>query len=285
MIFRRNGEVIEKLSVQKGGSLLVIVSYAEQLQTDVLLLDRSRARPKEINLTKGRYDGVFDAAISINGDVVFTTGYTEPPKARGLYLIPNRQLHQRTPKVTLLKQVSAFGVEWSPNGKAIAYSTDNDVFLFDYVTGKNLLVNRNARFPVFSPIGNKMAYIHTLPRVFPDQLSIRSLGNLEPLKRVKVGDPPKSAGGWRGLTWSPDGRYLIYTTQNRMKFFADHLYHNTAVPIADGPHEPILDNLSMFGVPAFDWTSTGYAVEPMNRLTTLWGKLKQQDLKLRDYKR
>ena len=131
MIFRRNEEVIEKLSVQKGGSLLVIVAYSEQLQADdIFLLDRSRVRLKEINLTQGRYDGVFDAAISINGDVVFTTGYTEPPKARGLYLIRKHQLHHRIPRVTLLKQVSAFGVEWSPNGKDIAYSTDPMTFFF-----------------------------------------------------------------------------------------------------------------------------------------------------------
>ena len=278
MIFRREEEVIEKLSVQKGGSLLVIVAYSEQVQADVFLLDRSRVRLKEINLTQGRYDGVFDAAISINGDIVFTTGYTEPPKARGLYLIRNHQLHHRIPKVTLLKQVSAFGVEWSPNGKDIAYSTDSDVFLFNYVTGKNLLIKRNAGFPVFSPIGNKIAIVHILPHIFPDQLSIRSLMTLEPLKRVKVGDPPKVAGRWRGLTWSPDGRYLIYTTQNRMKFFTDDLYYNTAVSIADGSHEPILDNFSMFGVPVFDWTSTGYVVESENKLTTLWGKLKQPDL-------
>lgn len=37
----------------------------------------------------------------------------------------------------------------------------------------------------------------------------------------------------------------------------------------------VLEGLSEFGVPSFDWTSTGYAVEPVNRLTTLWGKLKQ----------
>ena len=277
MIFRRGGEVIEKLSVQKGGSFLVFVSYAEQLQEDVFLLDKNRARPKEINLTKGRYDGVSDAAISINGDVVFTTGYTEPPEARGIYLIPNHKLHHRTPKVTLLKHVSAFGVEWAPNGKDIAYSTDSDVFLLNYVTGENVRIDRNTRFPVFSPAGDKIAVTHILPRMFPDQLSIRSLANLEPLKRVKVETPPEFAGGWRGLTWSPDGRYLIYTTQNRMKFFPDYLYHNTAVSIADGPHESILENLSQFGVPAFDWTSIGYAVEPTNKLTTLWGKLKQQD--------
>ena len=41
----------------------------------------------------------------------------------------------------------------------------------------------------------------------------------------------------------------------------------------------ILEGLSEFGVPSFDWTSTRYAVEPENKLTTLWGKLKQQDLR------
>lgn len=262
MIFGRNGEVIEELSVQKGGSLIVIVSYAEQLQTDVFLLDRNRARPKEINLTKGRYDGVSDAAISINGDVVFTTGYTEPPKARGLYFIPNHKLHHRTPKVTLLKRVSAFGVEWSPNGKDIAYSTDSDVFLLNHKTGENLLIDRNARFPIFSPAGNKIAITHLSPRIFPDQISILSLANLKPLKRIKIKNPPEFAGGWRGLAWSPDGRYLIYTTQNRMKFSPDFLYHNTAVPIGGGLHELILEGLSEFGVPSFDWTRLGMRLNP-----------------------
>ncbi len=279
MIFRREAEVIEELSVQKDGSLLVFVSYAEQFQTDVFLLDKNRARPEEINLTQGRFDGVSDAAISINGDVVFTTGYTEPPNARGIYFIPNHKLHHQTPKVTLLKHVSAFGVEWSPNGKDIAYSTDSDVFLLNYVTGKNVRIAINTRLPVFSPAGNKIAVTHILPHIFPDQLSIRSLANLQRLKRIKVENPPEFAGGWQGLAWSPNGRYLIYTTQNRMKFFPDFLYRNTAVSIAGGPHELILEDLSEFGVPSFDWTSTRYAVEPVNRLTTLWGKLKQQDLR------
>ena len=31
------------------------------------------------------------------------------------------------------------------------------------------------------------------------------------------------------------------------------------------------------GVPKLEWTNSGYFVEPVNRLTTLWGELKQQD--------
>ena len=46
----------------------------------------------------------------------------------------------------------------------------------------------------------------------------------------------------------------------------------------EGPHEEFLD-IHKEGVWLFDWTQTAvtYAVEPMNKLTTLWGKLKQQD--------
>ena len=277
LIFSRNEdqEVIEKLSVQKGGSLLVFVAYAEQLQEEVFLIDKNLARPKEKNLTRGRFDGVSDAAISINGDVVFTTGYVEPPEARGLYLIPNRELDRRTPRVTLLKQVSAFDVEWSPNGKHIAYATDDDVFLLNHVTRENVLIDRNARFPAFSPVGGQIAVIDISPRIRTNQLSIRRLGNLERVKRIDVKDAPNTAGGWQGLTWSPDGQYLIYTTQDRPKFLSGFFYRNTAVPIANGPHEQILGGVSKFGVRDFDWTSEPYAVEPKNKLTTLWGKLKQ----------
>ena len=278
LIFSRDGQdpVIEKLSVQKGGSLLVFISYAEQLQEDVFLLDRNLAHPKEINLTKGRFDGVFDAAISTNGDVVFTTGLVEPPEARGLYLIPNRELNRRTPRVTRLKQASAFSVEWSPNGRDIAYTTDDAMFLLNRVTGENWLIGRNTRFPAFSPTGDQIAFIRIWPRLV-NQIDIYRLRDQEPLKDIGVKDAPNTTGGWQGLTWSPDGQYLIYTTQKRENLLSDFFYYNTAVPITNGPHEQILGSVSEFGIRDFDWTSEPYAVEPTNLLTTLWGKLKQQD--------
>ena len=71
------------------------------------------------------------------------------------------------------------------------------------------------------------------------------------------------------LTWSPDGQYIVYTLSGR-----NLTYFNFAVPIAGGPHERILE-MYAGGVPLFEWTHTAYAVEPVNRLTTLWGKLKQ----------
>jgi len=274
-IFRDTVEVIEKFSVQKGGPLLVFISF-RGIFPDVHLLDRTQTRRKARNLTKGLFDGVSDVAISKNGDVVFTTGFLEPPEAQGIYLIPNRELKRNLPAATLLKRVSAFRVEWAPNGEEIAYSTNYAVFLLNLLTRESLQISREGTAPAFSPDGKKIAFAHAFrhePR--DNHLSIVSLATLQPLARIKVKALPDNAAGWFGLSWSPDGQYLIYTT------FTEnfHSFHNTAVPIAGGPQERIFEGLSPDSVPEFDWTHTAYAVKPTNRLTTLWGKLKQHNFK------
>ena len=82
--------------------------------------------------------------------------------------------------------------------------------------------------------------------------------------------------GYLGLKWSPDGQYVVYTIE------VDGVYRNFAAPINGGPHEEFLDKHGE-GVWLFDWTHTDvpYDVEPMNKLTTLWGKLKQQGEKIK----
>lgn len=274
-IFSDPVEAIGKFSVQKGGPLLVFIS-SRGIIADVHLLDRTQPRRKTRNLTKGLFDGISDVAISKNGDVAFTTAFLDPPEARGIYLIPHRELQRNLPAAALLKHVSASNIEWSPDGREIAYATVSEVFLLNPFTGKSLWALREGTVPALSPDGQKIAVAHAFwPAPRENHLSILSLATLQPVAHIKVKDLPEDAVGWWGLSWSPDGKYLIYTifTKNFQSF------QNTAVPISGGPQERVFEKLPGGGVQEFDWTDTAYAVEPTNRITTLWGALKAGDLK------
>lgn len=272
-IFSDPVEAIGKFSVQKGGPLLVFISF-RGIVADVHLLDRTQPRRKTRNLTKGLFDGISDVAISKNRDVVFTTGFLEPPEARGIYLIPHHQLKRDLPAATPLKRVSAVNVEWSPNGEAITYATGSEVFLLNIFTSEHLRIARDGIAPALSPDGKKIAFAHVFrPEPHENHLSIFSLATLQPVVHIEVNALPDDTSGWWGLSWSPDGQYLIYTTFT--KNF--HSFHNTTVPIAGGPHERVFEKLSPDGVREFDWTRITYAVESRNHLTTLWGEIKQPD--------
>lgn len=237
-IFSDPVEAIGKFSVQKGGSLLVFISF-RGIVADIHLFDRTQPRRKTRNLTKGLFDGISDVAISKNGDVAFTTALLDPPEARGIYLIPHRELQRNLPAATLLKHVSASNVEWSPNGREIAYATVSEVFLLNPFTGKNLRVSRTGTVPALSPNGQKIAVAHAFwPAPRENHLSILSLASLQPVVHIKVKDIPEDAVGWWGLSWSPDGQYLIYTifTKNFQSF------QNTAVPISGGAKNGFLRN-------------------------------------------
>lgn len=79
------------------------------------------------------------------------------------------------------------------------------------------------------------------------------------------------------LKFSPDGKYLVYTTYGGGFFNPNTSFNSYAISLDGKEQFKILDGIFDNGVPMFDWaTSEGpYAVEPKNRLTTLWGKLKQ----------
>ena len=99
------------------------------------------------------------------------------------------------------------------------------------------------------------------------KINIVSLTGRSNLKSIET---QEAEPGFLGLKWSPDGQYVVYT------ILVDGAYHNFAVSLNGGPHKKFLDKHEE-GVWLFDWTHTDvtYAVEPTNKLTTLWGKLKR----------
>ena len=274
-VFRRELLIIE-LSIQKDDPYLVAVAERFiddelHLVIDAYLLDRKNWFIKEKNLTRGLFDEILDASISEKGDIVFTNrlfNHQWAP-ARGIYLIPNREIKKAHPQAELLKEVEAHYVDWAPNGREIAFDTADGIFFIDSFTTKVSQIIKDGYRPVFSPDGKHLAF---LTGTKPTKLGILSLANLN-LKHIEI------EGGVSPiyLTWSPDGRYIVYTLAG-----PNRTSKNFAVPIAGGRPERILE-MYAGGVPLFEWTHTAkavtHAVKPENKLTTLWGKLKQQDLR------
>ena len=153
------------LAIQKGDRYILTVAerFVDDelaLAFDAYLLDRQRPRATEKNLTQGKYGDILDADVSINGDVIFTNSCPNVLVACGLYFIPQHEREKLTPKAELLLQVDAGSVDWAPNGKEVAYCTKNRIFGFNLFTKTSVKYIHHGCYPVFSPDGRHIAYIH-----------------------------------------------------------------------------------------------------------------------------
>jgi serine/threonine protein kinase len=113
-----------------------------------------------------------------------------------------------------------FGLSWSPDGTRLAF-TDSEsseampgIFLFSFETGETKrLTTPPAGYacdstPAFSPDGRTLAFVR-----------VRTHQNLGALYSVSLsgGEPRKLTNeeeGFKGLTWTGDGRNLIYSTEH-----------------------------------------------------------------------
>ena len=271
---------ISTFSIQKEGRYIVAVAGEQKWVNgetvdwvDVYLFDRKRPGAEAHNLTQGGYTQIPDAAISQNGDVVFSNLSFVIPKngklIRGLYLIPFREIEKPSPKVELLLEMDVESVDWSPNGKEIVYETDWGIFHFDIRTKNISHITKDGTSPVFSPDGEKIAFF---TRTSPTKIGIKTAGQ-RTIKYIGLEEDPDLYV--ENITWSVDGQSIACTIYNGF----DGTYSNFTVPIDGGDAEQIFTNYFEGSLPLFEWTHTAYTVEPKNKLTILWGKLKQQDLR------
>ena len=267
--------LISQLSIQEGDRYIIAVADRinngeREYFVDLYLIDRKHLTEK--NLTQRQYNEILCADISRNGDVVFTN-YPFSHKAEraveGLYLLQKHEIEKRHPQAELLIPMWGGGyVDWAPNEREIAFSTADGIFLMDVFTRKVSHIIGNGKGPAFSPDGKYLAFATF---TIPSKLGILSFAEPHNIKYIEVEDGTFP----RDLTWSPDGQYIVYTLFDA---FVNTRYSNFAVPVAGGPSKRILEMYDG-GVSPFEWTNVAYAVEPDNKLTTLWGKLKQQNLK------
>lgn len=265
MLFKHTSTIYE-IATQENGPLVVMVSGKSVVPGftffEVFLVNRRHPDKEARDLTQHRFDGIQDLDISENGDIIFTNYHTDgaPPPKRGVYLIPNREIEKEVPKVRLLKEAEAVRAVWAPGEKMIAYDVDGGrgIYTLDVGLRKVSQISDFGRFPAFSPDGKKLAFTGPL-FVEPQNIYVVSLDNPADQKTIE----PAIRSNISEIKWTPDGRYIVYNAKGKF-----------AAPINGGPHIKLFENIR--GLYEFDWASSkGYAVEPIGRLTTLWGKLKQ----------
>ena len=97
---------IAELAVQPEGDYVVFVAETpvDFFAFDAYLIDRHHIQEAARDLTKLRFDAIWDIDISHNGDVVFTNSPTAlPPDMKyGVYLIRSHELKKGTPSPDLL---------------------------------------------------------------------------------------------------------------------------------------------------------------------------------------
>ncbi len=293
---------IHKLSVQKNGTFIVTNAKSDDptFPFDVYLVDRSKVPAEENTLTHRLFTEILNVKISKYGDIFFTNNQIitninrAPPPSSGIYLIPNYEIEKfidlefsiinipgpapdlvlPKKKHLLLKGIETHRVALSPNRHQIAYDTEEGVFLFNLNTGEVVQISIDGSFPAFSPDGKKFAYVYRRfgiayeIEIYSTE-TLRFLGNIR--KRI-IGHKQ-----FLDFKFSPDGRYLVYTTYGGGFFNPNFSFNNYAISLDGKEQYKILDGIFDNGVPMFDWTSAEdvYPIEPKNRLTTLWGKLKQ----------
>lgn len=303
LLFKQENN-IRGFSVQKNGTYIATLTEYDQptLTFDIYLINTKNIQESEQLLTYQRFNEILDVGISQQGDVIFTNYLlarnldgnlnTNPPPMSGIYLFPKYEIDNPTTSIftaiefttllppinvppireTLIKEVEAHRVVLSPDKDHIAYDTAEGVFLLKTKTGEVIRVSRDGSMPAFSPDGKKLAFAY---RFFgpAHEISIFSVSNLRPLRIIRNLSPHWN---FLDLKWSPDGKHLVYTTYGGAFLRPNFSYHNYAIPFDGGPEVKILD-MQGRGVSLFDWTTSEVPldVEHKNRLTTLWGKLKQ----------
>lgn len=285
-LFRQTFESIDKIEVQEDGNfVLAIASIAiseekigivrfVQTRTEVFLLDKRNTNKKAKDLTLNRFGSIFDADISRKGDVVVVA-------TPGLLLIEPEQLNEPEPAAEVLLDSDEWdinNVQWSPDGKKIAFNVRESLFLYDVESRDIFRIAFNARYGTFafSPDGTKIAFNRFIVKDGERWGTGILVTPVEPDADVEIIHLNKDFT-YGVQAWSPDGKYITYASYthpdniNNIEQF--RLIRNHIIPVTGGESEQILITMKMT-VESLGWVHQTYPVEPADSLVTTWGKLK-----------
>ncbi len=278
LLYKHNEkEFIYSFAIQKDSPIIAI--SAGLIASNIFLIDRNRLRAGARNLTENRFNTTKRVGISYNGDILFTNTHANPfPEVIiGLYFMPSDEVKKVKPQATLLLNRRKVGsiefIRWSPNGQQFIYRSQNGLFLYNLHTGEDSLITKDRMFPAFSPDGKTLAFIFQ-PTLEPGvELDVISLETLHP--QLFPNDLENYV--FFGIKW-PTENYLVYGIDDKQNKISRHY----VIRIDGGPPEQILEGMEDMiekGLTGYVLGNTTFAVEPTNRLTTLWGKLKTLNTK------
>lgn len=271
--------IVNRFSIQEGDRYILCVGNGRGIEggVDVYLFDSNNWKKGRKDLTYGRYSIISDAAISSNGDVVFANKiFNEFPD--GMYLIPNDEIHEILPHAEKLYDGPANYVDWAPNGREVAFSNKEGIFLLDVFTKQVTQLLDYGYRPVFSPDGSKLAFLVSTSGNNRQGFSEIGFFSIDDPQDVKILKRIKAPFFCYYLTWTPDGKSIAYVLIE-MKGFVFWVpiteYTNFVVSIANKRVVQILKNIDG-GAFALEWTQKSYPVEPESKLATTWGQLKRE---------
>lgn len=291
-LFKHSFESIDKIEVQEDGNYVLavasIVINEEKIgvirivntRSGVFLLDMRYPNRKGKDLAINRFRLLFDADISSKGDLAIAT-------STGLLLIENEQLNKPNPEEKQLLphdelrfSLGFSRIQWSPDGKKIAYTTRQGLFLYDIESNDlfHIVFNVQGGTFAFSPDGSKIAF----SRAVLSERKRWGTGILvvpvEPNADVEIIHFDEDFD-YTVQDWSPDGKYIAYASHtdpnNITNIEQFRLIRNHIIPETGGESEEILITMKKT-VESLGWVHQTYPVEPGDSLVTTWGKVKRR---------
>ena len=260
---------------QKNGKYIAFLAHSGDVAAGKYLLNiyiwnKYTPDGQAVNITQNRFGEIVerDFDISKNGDVIFACKHPPDGVKKGVYLIPHTEFLKAEPRATLVA-LSANQPSWLPDGEKVAFVEHHKVYVQTIATGKRVIFDIIGNYPTVSPDGRYMV----VGRSFfgsVNQIEIYSLTTLRLIDKIE----PTHYVFPTDFKWSPDGAHVVLTRLVGREHYAFPFDRRTRkfrtqVEFLD---QGIFDN----PIVTYDWTHVGaYPVEPTDRLTTLWGKIKQ----------
>ena len=283
----------DKLSVQEKGDYVLLIGpgideHKVMQNNDIVfrgnsidlhLFNRKHKFRDPKNLTLGAFKMILDADISQNGDVVFLA-------SKEIYHIPQAQLTKSSPERVLLLTLDDTTryigyVEWSPNGRHIAFSSSDGLFLLDVATHNTFRITEQEAYnPMFSPNGKKIAFSTYVKKPDTGALATKAIAvvPVQPDANIEIVHIQENYS-FDVDFWSPDGKYIGFSSQPNVEINNIEIFQsrgNFVIPATGGVPEPILLSMNNI-VHSLDFvTDSAYAIDPEDSLVTTWGKLKEK---------